>query len=53
MKYSIMFDRRLWAIFAQFWWFGGRRLEERWKIHTKNKENREFCDHSRVRIFCV
>ena len=24
MKYNIIFDRRLYAIFAQFWWFGGR-----------------------------
>jgi hypothetical protein len=30
------------------WWKA--QLEERWKIHTKNKENREFCDHSRMRI---
>ena len=23
MKYNIIFDGRLWAAFAQFWWCGG------------------------------
>ena len=48
MKYNIIFDGRLWATFAQFWWFGGTTVGG--EVENTGKKHRIACArNSRIR----
>ena len=42
MKYNIIFDSRLWATLAQFWWCGGTTVGGEVENTGKNSVFREF-----------